>query len=119
VPQSQATGSVATWGRDLLTPAEWLWLAQALRLSMRQLEVVRFVFDDAGEAAMARQLSISHHTVHTHLERLYRKLGVSSRCELLVRVFREALAVRSQARSTSVDARGAQRAKASERSSPG
>lgn len=38
---------------------------------------------------MARQLDISTHTIHSHLERLYRKLGVTSRCGAVVRVVAE------------------------------
>jgi len=40
--------------------------------------------DDVG-----RHLGMSPHTVHTHLERLYKKLGVASRSHLIVRVFAE------------------------------
>lgn len=32
---------------------------------------------------------MSPHTVHTHLERLYKKLGVANRSRLIVRVFAE------------------------------
>lgn len=40
--------------------------------------------DDDGE--MATRLRMSKHTVHSHFERLYRKLGVRSRCQVLARV---------------------------------
>jgi DNA-binding CsgD family transcriptional regulator len=49
------------------------------------------VFDDQKETAIAANLGISTHTVHTHLERLYRKLRVSSRVSLVVRVVAEYL----------------------------
>ena len=55
----------------------------------RGLEIVQCIFDDRTEAGMARQLGISAHTIHTHLERLYRKLGVSTRCAAVVCVFVE------------------------------
>ncbi len=73
----------------MLSPAEWSAIAGALRLSPRELDVVQCIFDDCTEAAMARQLTISAHTVHTHLERLYRKLGVTTRCGAAIRVFAE------------------------------
>ncbi|GFE85032.1 hypothetical protein GCM10011487_70320 [Steroidobacter agaridevorans] len=43
---------------------------------------------DLSEAKVAEQLSISVHTVHSHTERLYRKLLVGSRSELVTRIFR-------------------------------
>jgi len=77
---------------DLLSAAQWRWVTTSLRLSVRELEIVRLVFDDETEGAIASTLGMSVHTVHTHLERLYRKLGVGSRGALLVRVFAEELA---------------------------
>ncbi len=79
----------------MLSPAEWSVIAGALRLSPRELDVVQCIFDDHTEAAMARQLAISVDTVHTHLERLYRKLGVSTRCGAAIRVFAEYAGPRS------------------------
>lgn len=76
-------------GRSIFSDRQWLALARALQLSDRELEIVQCIFDDHTEAGMARQLGISAHTIHTHLERLYRKLGVSTRCAAVVRVFDE------------------------------
>jgi len=66
---------------------------RSLGLSPRERQIVRRVFDDLKENAIADDLSISPHTVHTHVERLYHKLGIGSRCEIVVRVFREYLAL--------------------------
>lgn len=76
-------------GRGVLSALEWQQLRQTLRLSKRQLEIVQCMFDDWTAARIAMTLNISQHTVHTHIERLYRKLNVNSRSELLVRVFGE------------------------------
>lgn len=70
---------------------EWRVLADLLRLSPREAEIVRHVFDDAAEAAIARDLDLAPSTVHTYLGRLYRKLSVRSRGELLTLVFYEFL----------------------------
>ena len=67
--------------------AQWQSIAAALGLSDRQLEVIRCVFDGLDEASISRELDLSRHTVHTYLDRLYKKLHVNSRCELIVRVF--------------------------------
>jgi DNA-binding CsgD family transcriptional regulator len=80
-------------GRSLLSPDSWEQLAASLGLSSRELQVAQGAFDDLREPEMARQLGISAHTVHTHLERVYRKLGVNSRGQLLVTLFGEYLAL--------------------------
>jgi DNA-binding NarL/FixJ family response regulator len=67
----------------------WRRLATSLRLSRRESEIVWALFDDKKESAIATHLGISRHTVHTYTERLYRKMGVSSRVGLVRRVFVE------------------------------
>jgi len=76
-------------GHDLFSQSKWDEIGHRLKLSHRELEVVRLCFDDLKESAIAGILAISSHTVHTHVGRLYTKLGVRSRTELLVRVFAE------------------------------
>ena len=73
----------------LLLPAEWEMIARGLELSPRELQIVQHVCADEKDLAIAAQLSISAHTVHTHLKRIYWKVGVNSRVGLVVRVFRE------------------------------
>lgn len=70
----------------LFTPREWTALGDSLGLSPRELEIVQGVFDDRTEGAIAGELGISHHTVHTYLARIYRKVSASSRTQLVVRV---------------------------------
>lgn len=80
-------GPVARKPSSYLTRAQWNCIAAALPLSRRQLQIVRCIFDGLDEPSMSRQLGIATGTVHTYLDRLYRKLGVKCRCELIVRVF--------------------------------
>jgi DNA-binding CsgD family transcriptional regulator len=65
----------------------WRRIGLALGLSEREFQVACCVVDGDSEAAIGRRLDISKFTVHTHLERLYRKLGVGNRCALVVRLF--------------------------------
>jgi len=69
----------------------WIEIGRSLKLSGRELQIVRGVFDDRTEFAIAFELGISPHTIHSHMERLYHKLTVSSRVELVVRVMDEFL----------------------------
>ena len=73
-------------GSALLTEMEWEQTAHALRLSGRELQIVRGVFDCRKEDAIAADLGITPRTVDTHLERLYRKLTVTTRVALVLRV---------------------------------
>jgi DNA-binding CsgD family transcriptional regulator len=74
-------------GAHVFNPEEWLELGQALHLSGRELQIVQRIFDDEKEARIARALTMSPHTVHTHFGRLYRKLRTNSRCGVMLRVF--------------------------------
>jgi DNA-binding CsgD family transcriptional regulator len=60
-----------------------------LRLSPRELQITRCVFDDMTDMAIAAELGIGVNTVHSHFERLYHKLAIRSRAALVVRVFQE------------------------------
>ena len=73
---------------SLFGKRQWKVLADALHLSPRELDLLACLCDDLTEVGIARELHISRHTVRTHFERLYRKLGVRSRSGLLIRVFR-------------------------------
>lgn len=78
----------------------WEEIARSLRLSRRELAIVRATFDDSKELAIAKNLGIKRCTVHTHIERLHHKLAVSDRLQMALRVMREflALTVLSQGR---------------------
>jgi len=79
-------------GSGLLPDSAWLDLGSVLRLSPRELQIVRGVFEDRKEETIAFDLGISPHTVNTYFQRLYSKLGVSSRPQLILRVMAEYLA---------------------------
>jgi DNA-binding NarL/FixJ family response regulator len=76
----------------LLCDEEWQAISCELKLSGREIDILRCVVEDEKESAIAQRLAISVHTVHTHLHRLYRKLGVSSRLDVIVLIFRECMA---------------------------
>lgn len=81
--------------RALLSGVEWRAIARRLHLSNREIEVVQGIFDGEKVAAIALDLGISYHTVNTHVERLYQKLGVGNRCQMLTRIFATYLSLRS------------------------
>ena len=77
--------------RSIVPHDAWRVIANSLSISDRELQIIQGVFDDQKEFAIAQELTISVHTVHTHLERLYRKLGVSSRVALVLYILSEYL----------------------------
>jgi DNA-binding CsgD family transcriptional regulator len=87
VPAATPAAPPETRRSGFLDDHHWGEIARALRLSAREFEIVRCIVDGCSEARIAERLGISIHTVHTHLERLYRKLAVSNRSELVVRLF--------------------------------
>jgi len=78
----------------------WLAIVRSLGLSEREAQIAQLLLgDDNREETIAATLAISPHTVHTYLERLYRKLGVTSRCQVVARMFQEYVELASEERT--------------------
>jgi LuxR family maltose regulon positive regulatory protein len=52
---------------------------------VRELVVLRMLTGPLSERDIARELYLSHNTIHTHTKSMYRKLDVSSRSAALAR----------------------------------
>jgi DNA-binding CsgD family transcriptional regulator len=72
---------------DVLWDHEWRRLVDHLKLSPREAEITRAILRNQKVSAIAAQLALSPHTVHTYRERLYRKLRVTSALELVAVLF--------------------------------
>jgi len=86
-------------GAAMLSLRAWNAVAITLRITARELEIIQGVFDNLTEAGIARRLQVTEHTVHTHLNRLFKKLHVTTRTELVLRVMQEMLALTVSAES--------------------
>ena len=62
---------------------------EAVRLSERELDVVRLVVDGKSNDEIGARLGIGAKTVESHLRRLFERLDVASRTELATRALRE------------------------------
>jgi len=80
-------------GAAILSEKAWLEVARSLKLSVREIEIIRGIFDNLPEKAVGVKLQISEHTVHTHLRRLFVKLAVTTRTQLALRITQELLAL--------------------------
>ena len=62
-------------------------IVDAYGLTQRELDVTRAIARGLGTAEMAKHLFISQHTVRDHVKSVFEKTGVSSRGELVAKVF--------------------------------
>lgn len=86
----QARGIERPAATTFLAPDAWNGIVRSLRLSPREAEIAAlFLADDNRDGTIAERLAISPHTVHTYLERLYRKLGATSRSQVVTRIFQQ------------------------------
>ena len=72
---------------DVLTPFQWDLITRTLRLSHREREIATALLEGQKERSIAHTLGMSPHTVRTHLKRMYRKLQVTDRTELVTTIF--------------------------------
>ena len=76
-------------GAALLSDQAWLEIAKTLDITKRELQIVQGVFDNLHEEGIANRFKISEHTVHMHLNRLFKKLTVTTRTELVLRIVQQ------------------------------
>lgn len=88
-------------GAGGLSDGDWVVIVRRLRLSLREGEVIRCLVCEQKDRVIAVQLGISTHTVRSHLERIFRKLGVHTRVGVVVAVFSEALKIVREGATTS------------------
>jgi DNA-binding NarL/FixJ family response regulator len=72
---------------SLLSEQEWRQLKEYLRLPPRQAEIARHIMCGESDKQIARAMGISITTVRTHVSRLFRKLDLNDRTELVLHVF--------------------------------
>lgn len=72
---------------DLLSETEWVFVQEELGLSPQQAQIVRYLLQAKGDKQIAREMGISMATVRTYMSRLFQKLDVNDRVELVLQVF--------------------------------
>ena len=82
--------AVPGWTLPLPNDA-WDLIAKELVLTHRETEIVRCVLDNLDVHDIAARFSITTRTVRAHLEHVYRKLGLRTRCDLILLVFAASL----------------------------
>lgn len=92
-------------GKIWASKAQWEWIVAALAkapsakpglgqmtkaLSKREEEIARLVAAALSNRELSRQLGISEHTVKNYLSRIFEKLGIATRTELVLHVLSQA-----------------------------
>ena len=62
-------------------------IVEAYGLTQRELDVTRLIARGLGTSQIASKLHLSPHTVRDHVKAVFEKVGVSSRGELVAKVF--------------------------------
>jgi DNA-binding NarL/FixJ family response regulator len=73
------------------TTSRQQWVGAHLGLSRREAEVLRCVAHGRSVDEVAAELGVGRETVRTHLQQIYRKLGVNDRAGAVAKAWREGL----------------------------
>ena len=73
--------------KEIFSEIEWNELVEGLSLSPRQDQICEKLFRCLSDKQIAYSLKISVPTVRTHLSRLFLKLDVQDRQELIIHFF--------------------------------
>ena len=57
--------------------------------SKRMIETLQLLLSGDSEKEVANKLGLSQHTVHIHVKKIYKRLDVSSRAELMAKCLRK------------------------------
>jgi DNA-binding NarL/FixJ family response regulator len=66
------------------TPDEWTELVDKTDMSQRQKQIARCILCGMGDKQIAEEIGIKVPTVRTHMSRLFNKLDVGDRVELVL-----------------------------------
>jgi len=58
-------------------------------LPPKQAETLGYLLDGLAEKQVALKMGLSYHTVHQYVKLIYKRLNVSSRAQLMARMFNE------------------------------
>ena len=85
-PRTQASRGVQVASRSKDTPLSPRVLGPGglNRLTKREEDLVRLVADGLGNREVARRLNLSEHTIKNYMFRIFDKLGISNRVELVL-----------------------------------
>lgn len=81
------SNAIDRYPEDFIGAMKWSAVVHNLSLSERESAIAALLLRGHSQPQIAAEMKISVHTVHTHLERLYRKLGVHSGKAVIAKLF--------------------------------
>ena len=75
-------------------------MARVLRLTAREEQVARLLFEDFSRSAIALRLGCGRETARAHIDRIFEKLAVKSRLAFEMRVVRVHLLLKNRSSTT-------------------
>jgi DNA-binding NarL/FixJ family response regulator len=75
-------------GEDFLSGAEWVAIANVVRLTTREIVVATLLLEGRTRKSIGRRLRISPETIRVHIDRLFVKFNVQDRLGLALRIAR-------------------------------
>ena len=73
---------------QVFTETEWKQIVGYLHMSPQQAQIARYLVEGASDKRIAQGMGIAISTVRTYLTRMFSKLSVQDRNELIVAMFR-------------------------------
>jgi DNA-binding NarL/FixJ family response regulator len=70
-----------------LSPEKWQQLVETLQLPPQQIRIVELLLRNYCDKQIAAALGLKVPTVRTYLHRIFERLGVGDRIELVLRLF--------------------------------
>jgi DNA-binding NarL/FixJ family response regulator len=74
-------------GDGFFSNKAWAGIVKKLGVSPREGEVARCVLAGLGDQQIAEKLGVSLSTIQTHMNRIYKRLAIHRRTELVKRIF--------------------------------
>jgi len=83
---------------EIISSSDWKRVAKRVALPPRQLEIAQQIMQGCGDRQIAERLGVKVPTVRTHLGRMYAKLKVQNRSQLILYLIHKARLTEDQNR---------------------
>ena len=71
----------------LFSNAQWKYLQNCYRFSDRQMQILKLLFAGLDSDRIAKKLKIRYNTVKAHFGKIYKRVGVQSKTEMVMQLF--------------------------------
>lgn len=72
----------------LFSRTQWEYIQKCYRFSDREMQILKSLFDGLDNERIAKKLKIRYNTVRAHFGNIYKRVGVQSKVELVIQLFK-------------------------------